>query len=101
MSRLAALTLPILVTAWALLNPAGSVNAIEETGYTLPFYATSSITCDYGMRYREDCLVDLDGTHKGIDYSVGINTTDGEVVAAAAGGRRRAAPTTAKRGGLF
>jgi len=60
--------------------------ALYEDVYTLPFYSSFDITCPWGP--YSNCGPGLPpGNHNGTDYSLGRNTSDGEVVAAALSGK--------------
>jgi hypothetical protein len=85
-----ALALAVVLTF--LQTRPDSTAAIQETGYTLPFFTNWQITCNFGVPYSS-CDVDLPGTHQGIDYDLGVNDSGGEAVAAAAGGIAKGCPS--------
>jgi murein DD-endopeptidase MepM/ murein hydrolase activator NlpD len=81
--------------ALCLLSIAGWLaigKAAAETGYTLPFYASYYVNCPFGVSYASCGRPELPGDHQGIDYDVGQNGNNGEVIAAAAAGTAKFCP---------
>jgi murein DD-endopeptidase MepM/ murein hydrolase activator NlpD len=81
----------ILLAVAALAHvTAAKTSASIERIYTLPFYSNYDITCPWGP--YANCISGKTGNHNGTDYSLGRNTTPGEVVAAADSGTLKRCP---------